>query len=230
MKAALFLEGNVKAHYRFNSAAELSTWLSQLSGVKSCIIASVTNAHLDFLPDLQKRCHTILFNANTPVPLLNLYKSAATLGSDRLAVAIGANTLMPHANVLSIDAGTCVKYNFVNQLNEYLGGAISPGIAMRLNAMHHFTAALPMVDFNQNYSQTIGRSTTESILSGALVATACEIDGMINRYIYDYPDLHVYITGGDAEYLCKQVKSRFFANPDLLMIGLNTILEFNDKT
>ena len=115
----------------------------------------------------------------------------------------------------------------MNAQNEYLGGAISPGIPMRLKAMNYYTQALPLVEFDKNYEKLIGQSTSESLLTGALIAAACEIDGMIDRYKERYENLQVLITGGDSDYLCKQVKNRFFANQNILLQGLNTILNFN---
>ncbi len=169
----------------------------------------------------------LLFEASTPIPLKNLYQSTSTLGSDRIAASVGAFSLYPSQNVLTIDAGTCIKYNFVNTNNEYIGGAISPGINMRLRSMNHFTSRLPLVQFDFNYEKLTGTSTEESLLSGALIGSVTEIESMIERYSDKYENLITVITGGDADYLCKQVKSRFFAHPDIVLNGLNTILNLN---
>ncbi|MEI6019652.1 MAG: type III pantothenate kinase [Bacteroidota bacterium] len=229
VKAAIFNDGRLMAKSAFDQAEDLFLWLKKYNGIQKCLIGSVTKAHEAVYALLQKQFTTTLFKTDTPTPLQNLYHSALTLGSDRLAASVGAYHLCPNKNVLSIDAGTCIKYNFVNHKNEYLGGAISPGLQMRLKAMHHYTAALPVVEMDKQYTKLVGTNTQESLLSGALTATACEVDGMIGRYLIAYTDLEVYVTGGDAAYLCKQVKNRFFAEPDLIMIGLNSILDFNDK-
>jgi type III pantothenate kinase len=115
----------------------------------------------------------------------------------------------------------------VNKQNEYLGGAISPGLPMRLKAMNHYTSRLPLIEPDMNYEKLTGSSTRESILSGALLGAACEVDDMITRYREKYENLQAVITGGDAAYLCKQLKNRFFAHPTLLLEGLNAILNFN---
>jgi len=229
IKAAVFNANQILAKASFLNETALYEWLSKFHGVQNCLIGSVTKAHENVFLKLNQQFKTQVFKADTPLPLTNNYKSALTLGSDRLAASMGAFTVCPDKHVLTIDAGTCIKYNFVNEQNEYLGGAISPGINMRLKAMNAFTSALPLVELDKNYEQLIGTSTSESLLSGALIAAASEIDGMIERYQEKFPYLIVFITGGDADYLCKQVKSRFFANPDLIMIGLNSILNFNDK-
>jgi type III pantothenate kinase len=136
----------------------LQSMIAQLP-VKHCLIASVTTAHSATFDEFSRRFNTRLFTANTPVPLKNKYKSILSLGSDRMAASVGSYSFYPSRNVLTIDAGTCVKYNFVNARNEYLGGAISPGIPMRFKAMNQFTSALPLVEFNEEFSNFLGRST-----------------------------------------------------------------------
>lgn len=227
IKTAVFEGTNLKENRIFNSEAELLANLDSFKGIKNCLIGSVTNDHAKASELLSDKFKTLVFKANTPIPLKNLYKSALTLGSDRLAASAGAWALYPDQDVLTIDAGTCIKYNFVNSRNEYLGGAISPGIPMRLKAMNHYTQALPLVEIDKNYEKLIGQNTSESLLGGALLASACEVDGMIDRYNKEYANLQVVITGGDSDYLCKQLKNRFFANQNILLQGLNTILNFN---
>jgi type III pantothenate kinase len=229
IKAAVFNGNQLLAKHAFIKENDLYEWLKKYHGINNCLIGSVTKGHETVFTKLSQQFPTKIFQSNTPIPLTNLYKSALSLGSDRIAAAMGSFTVCPNKPVLTIDAGTCIKYNFVNQKNEYLGGAIAPGIQMRLKAMHHFTAALPLVEMDRTYQKLIGSSTTESILSGAMLAAAIEIDGFIQHYEKNFPDLVVFVTGGDADYLSKLLKSCFFANPDLIMIGLNSILNFNDK-
>ena len=227
IKTAVFEGTNLKENRIFNSEAELLTNLDSFQTIKNCLIGSVTNDHAKASELLSSKFKTIVFKANTPIPLQNLYKSALTLGSDRIAASVGAWSLFPSQNVLTIDAGTCIKYNFVNKTNDYLGGAISPGIPMRLKAMNYYTQALPLIETDKSYEKLIGQNTAESLLGGALLASACEVDGMIDRYKDQYEDLQVVVTGGDADYLCKQLKNRFFADQLLLLKGLNTILNYN---
>lgn len=227
IKAGFFKGSELTGNLVFDNVEELIAAIPGFKEVENCIIGSVTNTHLPVQEALRGKMKTMVFAANTPIPIKNLYKSALTLGSDRIATSVGAWTVHPGTHVLTIDAGTCIKYNFVNAANEYLGGAISPGLPMRLKAMNHYTHALPLVETDKNFVKLIGQSTAESLLSGALVAAAAEVDGMIDRYRTLYPDLTVFITGGDADYLCKQVKNRFFADQNLLLKGLHTILTFN---
>lgn len=227
IKAALFNCGELEHSYVFNSVKGLIEGLKQIPDFQHCLIGSVTGMHTEFIKALPKGKHVILFEASTPIPLKNLYKSALTLGSDRIAASVGAYSFYPNQNVLTIDAGTCIKYNFVNASNEYLGGAISPGLPMRLKAMKEFTHALPFVEMDKNFEDLIGTNTKDSMLSGALMGAVAEVDGIIDRYLLNNANLQVVLTGGDADYLGKQLKNRLFANQNILLYGLNTILNYN---
>ena len=131
----------------------------------------------------------------------------------------------PKNDVLIIDAGTCITYDFLNKRNEYLGGAISPGIQMRFEALHRQTANLPRVEV-ASY-RLIGKDTEKSILSGVLNGTVQELEGIIDQYCTKYPTLTVVLTGGDANFLAKKLKSSIFAIPNFLLEGLNSILIYN---
>jgi type III pantothenate kinase len=227
IKAGLFRNAELLDLHHFRSAEHLLNALDVLSNAERCVLGSVTRDHEGVIGLLPSKMQVLLFSHETKTPLKNRYKSAMTLGSDRLAAANATYALYPHEDVLTIDAGTCIKYNFVNAADEYLGGGISPGIRMRLSAMNTQTSALPLIDADFGYQKLIGTSTGESLLTGALVGAACEIDGMVDRYLEKYPKLRVVLTGGDADYLAPQLKSRFFAHQNLVLHGLNHILRFN---
>jgi type III pantothenate kinase len=227
IKSGIFNKAQLVETGACQSPEELLAKLRHLKNISHCLVASVNDNHVQVLEECRSRFNTILFEAGTPVPIKNLYGSALTLGSDRLAAAVGSHTLYPDKNVLTIDAGTCIKYNFVNAHNEYLGGAISPGIPMRLKAMHEYTRRLPLVEFDRDYQKLTGATSRESILSGALIGAACEVDAMIARYRDAYQGLVAVVTGGDAPYLSAQLKSRFFTNQNILLVGLNAILNYN---
>ena len=134
----------------------------------------------------------------------------------------------PNDNVLIIDAGTCITYDFVTAENEYLGGAISPGIDLRYKALHNLTAHLPLLE-KKAPKHIIGNSTNSSIHSGVIHGVVKEIDGMIDEYREKHTDLTVILTGGDAKFLSNQLKNSIFANSNFLLEGLNFILDFNSK-
>jgi type III pantothenate kinase len=149
------------------------------------------------------------------------------LGSDRLAASIGAYSLHPNSNVLVIDAGTCIKYNFTNFKNEYLGGSISPGIEMRFKSLEHFTSKLPLINFDASYRELIGENTKNSILSGVINGSIAEIDGIMFDYKSKFPNIICILTGGDSEFLAKRLKNSIFTHQNLVLKGLNDILNYN---
>lgn len=168
-------------------------------------------------------------DTTTPTPIVNKYTTPRTLGKDRLALVVGANHLFPNQNVLVIDLGTCLTYDFLNSEGHYLGGSISPGLRMRCNALHNFTDKLPLVT-PTIIPSLIGDTTESSILSGVINGMFSEIDGIIQRYTIKHPNLKTIITGGDANFFDKGLKNTIFASSDLLMIGLNKILDYNEAS
>ncbi|MFL5729822.1 MAG: type III pantothenate kinase [Cytophagaceae bacterium] len=172
------------------------------------------------------RIETLIVDQNTRLPFRNLYKTPETLGTDRIAGAAGAKVLYPGANCLVIDAGTCITFDFIDSSNRYQGGSISPGIHLRFKAMNTFTSGLPLVERNDR-AVLIGANTEESMQSGVMKGVLAEIDGMIASYRSIYPDLQVIICGGDTPFFETNLKQSIFAVPDLVLIGLNRILEYN---
>jgi type III pantothenate kinase len=134
----------------------------------------------------------------------------------------------PNNNVLIIDAGTCITYDFITKKNDYLGGAISPGIRIRYKSLHNLTANLPLLDTNLPET-LIGNSTESSIHSGVVFGVIKELDGVIDQYREEHQDLTVILTGGDAKFLSNQLKNSIFANSNFLLEGLNFILDYNSK-
>lgn len=162
----------------------------------------------------------------TKLPIANLYETPETLGKDRLAAAIGANELFPNQNILVIDAGTAITYDFVSAENQYLGGNISPGLQMRFKALHQFTGKLPLVD-NSAYFPELGKNTTEAIRAGVQNGIIFEIEKTIELFSNKYSDLQVILTGGDSVFLDQLLNEEVLVHLNLTLIGLNRILEFN---
>ena len=186
-------------------------------------VASISDSKLKKIKNLVQ-IHII--SSLTEVPFKNLYKTPETLGVDRIALVAGAVTQFSGHNVLVIDAGTCITFDFVNSEGEYIGGAISPGLKMRFNSLNHFTANLPLLE-KDDLIDFIGKNTKESMNSGVINGVIQEIDGVINQYKKKFLDLTVVLTGGDTNFLAKQLKSSIFANQNLLLHGLNKILIHN---
>lgn len=227
VKAALFKGQQLIEAKAYNSANELVADKAFYSAANRCIIGSVVNTDTQITEALQHIKDVRFFTSETKIPLKNLYKSASTLGSDRLAAAVGAYSLYPLKNSLVIDAGTCLKFNFTSEKAEYLGGAISPGLQMRFKALQHFTDKLPLISMPEDFDKLIGQNTEESILSGVINGILQETDGVINAYKKLYPDLTIVVTGGDTDFFVKHLKNRIFAHPHLVLVGLNEILIYN---
>ena len=196
--------------------------------IDKCIISSVGKLNNQDVNYLQKKIKTFVLNSETKLPFKNLYETPKTLGVDRIALVCASVEQFPDKNVLIIDAGTCITYDFITTKNEYLGGAISPGIRLRYQALHNLTANLPLLETKMPES-SIGNSTASSIHSGVVFGILKEIDGVIDEYQQKYSDLTVILTGGDANFLSKQLKNSIFANSNFLLEGLNFILEYNSN-
>jgi type III pantothenate kinase len=226
VKAALF-EGNILIENKvYNQISDLLSDTLFIFKAKNAIIGSVVVGLDDFYADLNALIPTKIFKADTKIPLKNLYQSVSTLGSDRIIASVGGYYLYPNSNLLIIDTGTCIKYNFTNSQNEYLGGGISPGIQMKFKALNQFTSKLPLINFDKTYNNLIGTNTENSILSGVLNGTVEEVDGIISQYNDEFTNLICILTGGDSEYLAKRLKNSIFAHQNLILKGLNDILNY----
>jgi type III pantothenate kinase len=196
--------------------------------VEASIYSHVGNANNDVSNFLKSHSDYIAFNHQTSVPIKNNYQTPETLGLDRLAAVCAAAKIFPNTNVLCIDMGTCVTYDFISADGTYMGGAISPGLTMRYKAMHTFTAQLPLLQANTLQKQKlIGANTDESMRSGAFNGFVFEILGFIEAYQRNYENLQCLICGGDAALLDTQLKNSIFVRADLVAEGLNTILNYN---
>jgi type III pantothenate kinase len=174
---------------------------------------------------LKNNSHTIFFDSQTVLPIQINYNSRETLGTDRIAAASGASMLYPNSNCLFFDVGTCLTHGFIDKSGVFQGGSISPGLDMRLQALHHFTAKLPYIAVEQE--ELTGHSTKASITSGVINGMTFEISGFIEAYQNKYVDLIVLMTGGNALLFEKRLKQPIFVVAELNLIGLNRILNHN---
>jgi type III pantothenate kinase len=196
--------------------------------IESAIISSVGRLSQDDIELIDSDLKILELNSKTKLPFNNCYKTPETLGVDRMALVSASVKQFSNDNALIIDAGTCITYDFITNKNDYLGGAISPGIRLRYISLNNLTANLPLLDTDQPES-LIGSTTESSIHSGVVNGVVKEIDGVIDQYLSEYPDLTVILTGGDAKFLSNQLKNSIFANSNFLLEGLNYILDYNSK-
>ncbi len=170
--------------------------------------------------------YTLLFDTTTQLPIELSYRTPHTLGRDRVAAMVGAQTLQPEATTLVIDAGTAITYDLLVGGRTFEGGNIAPGVEMRLQALHTFTKRLPLVE-QEGELPLLGTDTPTAIRSGVLRGVIYEIEGYIDAITEKYPELLVFLTGGDAFLLAANVKRAIFADNNLVLKGLNRILEYN---
>ncbi len=226
-KLAVFKEDRIvlqKKSKHKNILKKIKKLFSELS-ISNTIISSVHQKEEKLLQFLKENSNLIVLNHQTKVPFLNHYKTPTTLGVDRIALVSAAIKEYPNQNVLVIDAGTCVTYDFISNKKEYYGGIISPGIKMRYKAMHHFTKKLP--DLKPTLYKGEGNSTENAMHLGVLKGIFYEIEGIISEFQAKNNNLTVVLTGGDKKILSNLLKSSIFANPNFILLGLNYILNYN---
>ncbi|WP_297626433.1 type III pantothenate kinase [uncultured Rikenella sp.] len=169
----------------------------------------------------------IRFGAQTPVPLRNGYATPETLGADRMAAAVGAWGRAPGRELLIFDFGSAITIDRVSAAGEYLGGNISPGMTMRFEALHRLTDRLPLCGAPAGETTLTGRTTRQAIESGVAVGIVHEIEGYIDRIGAQNSDLALFFAGRDANFFADKVKKPIFVTHDLVIEGLNRILEYN---
>jgi type III pantothenate kinase len=230
VKTAVFKDDRLINSYSFDHS-EIEIKIEEIkkeNQISSVIISKVTSIRGFNAKKMFAESFLIELSNETPVPFKNIYETPKTLGIDRIALAAGAIKKYPNHNVLVIDAGTCITFDFINKERTYVGGAISPGISMRYKALHYYTDKLPELEPAEPKA-LIGSTTRESINSGIINGVIKEIEGIISEYRMKYSDLTVVLTGGDTNFLAKQLKSSIFANRNFLLEGLNSILIFNNS-
>ena len=232
--------GNTRTKVAFFDASKLmheqiidneNQWRALIKNFKpQYAVMSAVGEGADAVSAILNTLNVVLIQVNyqTPFPFAIQYNTPQTLGMDRVAAIAASQFLYPNKNCLVIDAGTCITYDFISASNQYLGGAIAPGMHMRLQAMHEFTHKLPLP--NLNWPEDFeGKSTEQSLLSGVCISVADEINGRIARYTERYGKLQVIICGGNSHLLAKHIKNNIFVAPSLVLMGLNQILLFNVK-
>lgn len=190
------------------------------------LFSSVSYNAADFENALGKALKIYNLSPETPLPITKNYDTPQTLGADRIAASAGANFLYPGEDLVVIDMGTCITYDLIDKEAVFQGGLISPGVKMRFNAMHSFTKRLPLVE-PEPEPPLIGKSTRSAMQSGVMNGVLAEMQGIIEQYRHNSPDLRVLLCGGDAAFFESSLKPPIFAVPELVLIGLNRILTYN---
>ncbi len=231
IKAAVFEEDILLQHFVFMKEElkeNIENILKKFKNTSHLVVASVGNVEKQSFLEFKKEVVIHFISHDDVFPFLNGYETPKTLGIDRMVLAAGATLQFPRQNRLVIDAGTCVTFDFVNENDKYLGGAIAPGLQLRYKSLHDFTARLPLLSL-QSPEGLVGKSTSESIHSGVVNGLAYEIDGFIDEYRAVCPNFIIILTGGDAEFLAKRLKNTIFANSNFLLESLNQTFQYKIK-
>lgn len=225
IKYAILVSGKVKEK-RYCAEVELESLLGSLKEkVSRVMLSSVKELDKDVIERLEKNYPQLhILTSNLKMPFENSYETPQTIGADRLALTAGAMYMFPASDVLIVDIGTCMTFDFIDSSSVYHGGAISPGLQMRFKALNEFTGKLPLIEL-QEPKNLIGKSTEESIRSGVVNGMLKELDGIIDAYKLRYPEVKIILTGGDALFFDNKLKNSIFADQDILLKGMYFILE-----
>jgi type III pantothenate kinase len=225
IKVGLFSDGKL---LRTENVTKDSVVNYHLQNSVEEVIVSSLGKHDELIEGLRQRFRNLLLlNSDTPLPIKIDYQTGATLGVDRIAAAVGAATHFDGLIVV-IDAGSCITCDLIDKRRTFIGGTISPGLQMRLQAMHNFTANLPLLKLREP-DQFIGKSTEEGMISGTVNGARKEIVGYLQEYKIQFPDLKVIICGGNRFFFDKINELDTFVLPNLVLEGLYAILKFNGK-
>jgi type III pantothenate kinase len=228
-KAGWFESGQLAECQRFDTIIG-SQWtgILQKHAVDRVLVSSVNRTDPEFFKSAGVALNKLLLlDHHVPLPLKIMYATPDTLGHDRIAAAAGALCLYPGYPLLVMDLGTAITIDFVSADGEFKGGNISPGLETRFKSLHDHTARLPLVKKDPEYPE-FGFSTNSAIAAGVQEGIIFELNGYLIRFEEHYPQCRFVVTGGDAGFFVPKLKKTIFAHPDLVLTGLNHILEFNN--
>lgn len=232
-KVALFDNTTLrkKIIYKTFTANEVEKLVS-LYPINNTIISSVINIDPAIVNVLHNRSKKfILFDHHTPIPITNRYSTPETLGLDRLSAAIATHTILPDNDCLIIDVGTAITIDFLAHTGEYMGGNITPGIKMRINALHNDTKKLPLVSIEpEELLPLFGTNTRDAIASGIIRGIAYELKGYLRSMSERLPNVHTFLTGGHIPYILPYLNDtkQLHVEKNLVLLGLNTILLYEN--
>ena len=199
--------------------------LEKYPNVANLVVSSVGKLQKDAFNWLSNKINIQFITYESKFPFKNNYKTPKTLGIDRMVLSAGAVLQYQNQNRLVIDAGTCITYDFIDENNTYHGGAISPGLCLRYNAMHNYTSKLPLLKIEEP-EKLIGNTTHQSMHSGVINGLTFEIDGFIDVFKSKNKNFIIILTGGDANFLAKRLKNTIFANSNFLLESLNNLYQY----
>jgi len=226
VKTGIFVKNKLAKSSIYNSfsLSTLKSIFRETPEIDSSILCSVKKYPVALKSFLSSHSRFVELSYKTPVPVNVAYKTPSTLGMDRLAAICGAYSISKKRNILVVNAGTCITFDFMDSKGLYYGGSISPGLDMRYKALHTFTGKLPLISPDMKFNKLTGADTAESIKSGVQLGIISEVEGIIGEYQSKYKDLTIILTGGNMPWLLKSLKCKIKAEPFLVLTGLNVIL------
>ncbi|MFM7017010.1 MAG: type III pantothenate kinase [Bacteroidota bacterium] len=204
---------------------EIQNWLSY--PILNVAISAVVEVPSSLNNFLEKYDYVLKIDNKCSIPIKNSYKTPSSLGADRLVNAVAASYIADDGDVLVIDCGTCIKIDYTSKYKGFVGGSISPGVRMRYASLNHFTAKLPLLEPGE-WTGLFGADTNDSIHHGVMNGVLYEINGAIENYQSQIPEIKIILTGGDLHFFQNLIeKKAIFAEPDLTLTGINLILLHN---
>ena len=171
---------------------------------------------------LKERSESVnLLDSHKKLPLEVVVDPPESVGIDRLLNAVAANRRRP-ANVAAIliDAGSAVTVDYVDSLGAFRGGAIFPGFRLMAQALHDYTALLPMLEMDPALLPP-GVNTMQAIQAGVLHAVLGGIERLIVEYAHRFPTaFEIFLTGGDAEPLSIKLHRQHQLWPEMTLEGI----------
>ena len=229
IKSAVFEQNTLLEYFSFahdELEAQVNTIARKYPECKDVVVSNVRNDLEEYFQQINNSLRWSFITNQSSFPFINKYATPKSLGIDRMVLSSGAVLLYPNQHRLVIDAGTCITYDFIDQDDNYLGGAISPGIRLRYEILHQETAKLPLLQV-KSPDFFIGNSTDESIHVGVIQGVLHEIEGFMQQYKAHTANIIIILTGGDADFLAKRLKNTIFANSNFLLESLNQTFQYN---
>ncbi len=221
IKLCEVFEDEISAIEVYNSLENVLSRVNDQDLILTSVLDSIVEKRL------QEVCRSLfIITHDAHLPFSSAYQSMNTVGIDRLCNIAGVLKYAKKTNSLSIDIGTCIKFDFITADAVYKGGSIAPGISLRYKALNDYTSNLPLLN-EIKHTSLIGNNTNNSIISGVLNGMNAEIIGMITRYEDEYGPIDIYMTGGDALYFDIPQKNNIFAVKNLTILGAVEIFKLN---
>lgn len=225
---------------RQNLSRELQAFFQAAAGLPDCTSCRIDGVILSsVVPELNEVILDTVYQLTGVRPLIMSRKldtglkmgqyDLSLLGDDRI-VDMAAAVHFYGTPVAVYDLGTCTTLSVVDGSGTFIGGMISAGIQLSLDAQAERTAQLPQLNAEQA-QELLGQDTVSNMISGAVAATGILIDSVTDRIAEQYhlPDLKVVITGGNAPLVLPWIRKEVIHDPDLLIRGMLAVYRRNGR-